>query len=230
MVVGKVGQDAAVGRHNEVHHHQPSWNVPQSLSITNCCRFMRHRSTSPPEVEGGAGQRRCPRLSAGGPRYAGRVGFNFPGKFRLPHITRQEASVHRGTRAASHGACARPYEIRRGSAHCGEDKVHAGRIRKCTSSGKSTSISRRNSVHITCQTALWMTPARCRFAGRLWPRRQAAQPVEGQRTQMADVVMERPADPTTASPPISPWITCRQGGYSGRGSDPFAGFFGRIFR
>ena len=57
--------------------------------------------------------------------------------------------------------------------------------------------------------------------------------MKGSERKVADVVMERPANPIYQPSPTDfarldnvP----REGGYSGRGSDPFAGFFGRIFR
>ena len=117
-----------------------------------------------------------------------------------------------------------------------KDKYTQDRIRKLYGDNEVTiDFATQIPVHVTYQTAFVDDKGTLQFRDDVYGLdAKLLSQLKGSERRVADVVMDRPANPNYQPSPTDfarldnvP----REGGYSGgRGGDPFAGFFGRIFR
>ncbi len=244
VVVGKVGHETPLLSDTmKFITVNPSWNVPQSIVYNELLPIYE---TSNPNIFAQQGLK-VERGKDGvrvyqppGDRNAlGRVRFNFPNKFLVyQHDTPEKHLFARETRAYSHGCMRVQDPVKYAEVLLGyavKDKYSQERIRKMFGDSEiNIDFTTQIPVHITYQTAFMNDAGALQIRDDVYGLdAKLLGQLKGSERKMADVVMERPADPNYRP---SPTDFARldnvpsEGGYSGRGSDPFAGFFGRIFR
>jgi L,D-transpeptidase YcbB len=246
VVVGKVGHETPLlSETMKFITVNPTWNVPESIVYNELLPIYE---TSNPnifaqqglKVEQGKDGIRV--YQPPGDRNAlGRVRFNFPNKFLVyQHDTPEKHLFAKETRAYSHGCMRVQDPVRYAEVLLGyavKDKYTQDRIRKMFGDSEITiDFTTQIPVHVTYQTAFVDSAGVLQFRDDVYGLdAKLLSQLKGSERKVADVVMDRPANPNYRPSPTDfarldnvP----REGGYSGysgRGSDPFAGFF-RIFR
>jgi murein L,D-transpeptidase YcbB/YkuD len=173
----------------------------------------------------------------------GRVRFNFPNKFLVyQHDTPEKQLFAHDRRAYSHGCMRVQDPVRYAevilSYGVPKEKYTQDRIRKMYSDNEiNIDLQVQIPVHITYQTAFVDENGTLQFRDDIYSldSKLIAQ-AKGSERRVADVAIDRPADPNYKPSPTDfarldnvP----RDGGdlYGNRrGGDPFGAFFGRIFR
>jgi L,D-transpeptidase YcbB len=226
----------------------PVWNVPQSIVYNELLPIFE---TSDPgifakqglKVEQGRDGIRV--YQPPGDRNAlGRIRFNFPNKFLVyQHDTAEKHYFAHDRRAYSHGCMRVENPVKYAevllSFAAPKGNYTQERIRKLYSDSEhQIDFVTQIPVHITYQTAFVDDGGALQFRDDLYGLdAKLIGIMRGSERRIADVLIERPADPNYKPSPTDfarlenvPRDGGEFGGYrGGRSSDPFA-FFGRIFR
>jgi L,D-transpeptidase YcbB len=249
VVVGKVGHETPLlSETMKFITVNPTWNVPQSIVYNELLPIYE---TSNPgifaqqglKVEQGKDGIRV--YQPPGDRNAlGRVRFNFPNKFLVyQHDTPEKHLFAKETRAYSHG-CMRvqdPVKYAEVMLTYGvpKEKYTQERIRRMYGDSEiNIDFAVQIPVHVMYQTAFVDDAGVLQFRDDVYGYdSKMVQLMKGSERKVADMAIDRPADPNYRP---SPTDFARldnvprdggSSGYSGRGGgDPFGGLFGRIFR
>jgi murein L,D-transpeptidase YcbB/YkuD len=254
VVVGKVGHETPLlSETMKFITVNPTWNVPQSIVYNELLPI--YESSDPGifakqglRVEQGRDGIRVYQ-PPGDKNALGRLRFNFPNKFLVyQHDTSEKFYFERERRAYSHGCMRVQDPVKYADVLLAyavpKENYTQERIRKMYSDNEiNIEFQVQIPVHVTYQTAFVDDAGVLQFRDDLYglDSKLLSQMRPSER-KVADVVIDRPADPNYRP---SPTDFARlenvprdggnnyggYGGYSGgRGSDPFGGLFSRIFR